>query len=329
MNLNISSADMLQALARFAGARVLVIGDIILDHFLWGSVSRISPEAPVPVVNVTRENLMLGGAANVLHNLYALGAKASLCGVIGNDVMGDQLLGLLADVSSSTDGVVKVDDRPTIKKTRVIAHNQQVVRVDREVNQPVPAEAVEQILAHINANIENFDAVIISDYAKGLITESFMERLRGCLAKHQTVPLIIDPKPGRSACYHGVTLITPNNHEAEQMSAIAIRDEASLLHAAETLLDELSCEAMLITRGEAGMALLERGKKLLTIPTVAKEVFDVTGAGDTVIATLSVGLAVGLPFGTAATLANVAAGIVVGKVGTATVTVAEIQEAIR
>jgi len=329
LNFHISSADMLQALARFAGARVLVIGDIILDHFLWGSVSRISPEAPVPVVNVTRENMMLGGAANVLHNLYALGAEASLCGVIGNDPMGDQLLGLLAEVSSSSAGVVKVDDRPTIKKTRVIAHNQQVVRVDREVNQPVPAEAVERILAHIDAHIDEFDAVIISDYAKGLITESFMKSLRDCLAKHRPVPLIVDPKPGRSACYHGVTLITPNNHEAEQMSGVAIRDEASLLRAAESLLEELSCESMLITRGESGMALLERGKPLLTIPTVAKEVFDVTGAGDTVIATLSVGLAVGLPFGTAATIANVAAGIVVGKVGTATVTVAEIQGAIK
>jgi len=329
LNVNVSSADMLQALARFTGARVLVVGDIILDHFLWGSVSRISPEAPVPVVNVTRENMMLGGAANVLHNLYALGAKASLCGVIGNDVMGDQLLGLLADVSASTDGVIKVDDRPTIKKTRVIAHNQQVVRVDREVNQPVPVEAVEKILAYIDANIDNFDAVIISDYAKGMITESFMEQLRDCLAKHQSVPLIVDPKPGRSACYHGVTLITPNNLEAEKMSGISIHDEASLLEAAQSLLAELSCEAMLITRGEAGMALLERGKPLFTIPTVAKEVFDVTGAGDTVIATLSVGLAVGLPFGTAATLANIAAGIVVGKVGTATVSITEIQEAIK
>jgi len=329
LNLTLSSAEMLQALARFAGARVLVIGDIILDHFLWGTVSRISPEAPVPVVNVTRENMMLGGAANVLHNLYALGAKASLCGVIGNDVMGDQLLGLLAEVSDSTAGVVKVDDRPTIKKTRVIAHNQQVVRVDREVNQPVPDEAVERILAHIDAHLDDFDAVIVSDYAKGLITETFMARLSDCLGRHRPVPVIVDPKPGRSRCYHGVTLITPNNLEAEKMSGIAIRDEASLLQAAEALLAELACEATLITRGEAGMALLERGKPLLTIPTVAKEVFDVTGAGDTVIATLAVGLAVGLSFGTAATIANVAAGIVVGKVGTATVTVSEIQEAIK
>lgn len=329
MNIDVSSSDMLQALARFSGARVLVVGDIILDHFLWGSVSRISPEAPVPVVNVTRENVMLGGAANVLNNLHALGAKASLCGVIGNDIMGDQLLELLTAVSSSTAGVVKVDDRPTIKKTRVIANNQQVVRVDREVSKEVPASAIEEIIAYIDSDIDNFDAVIISDYAKGLITESFMERLRGCLAKHKSVPVIVDPKPGRSACYHGVTLITPNNHEAEQMAGIAIRDDESLLKAAETLLGNLSCDAVLITRGEAGMALLERGKPLYTVPTVAKEVFDVTGAGDTVIATLSVGLAVGLSFGTAATLANIAAGIVVGKVGTATVSIPEIQGAIK
>ena len=329
MNLNVSSADMLQALAKFAGARVLVVGDIILDHFLWGTVSRISPEAPVPVVNVTRENMMLGGAANVLHNLYALGAKASLCGVIGNDTMGDQLLGLLAEVSSAVDGVVKVADRPTIKKTRVIAHNQQVVRVDREVDQPVPDEAVAKIIAYIDANIDNYDAIIVSDYAKGLITESFMEQLRGCLSRHRAVPVIVDPKPGQSRCYQGVTLITPNNLEAEKMSGIVIRDGETLLKAAENLLGELSCEAVLITRGEAGMALLERGKPLFTIPTVAKEVFDVTGAGDTVIATLAVGLAVGLSFGIAATMANIAAGIVVGKVGTATVSIAEIQGAIK
>jgi len=324
----LSATEMLQALDRFPAANVLVIGDIILDHFLWGSVSRISPEAPVPVVNVTRESLMLGGAANVLHNLYGLGARATLCGVIGDDVAGDQLLSLLGDLSSPTAGVVKVANRTTTKKTRVIAHSQQVVRVDREVCQEPPAETVDRILAFIDGQIDRFDAIIVSDYAKGLITVPFMERLRRCLASHRSLPLIVDPKPGRSQCYRGVTVITPNNTEAEQMSGIAIRDEASLLAAATKLLDELACQAMLITRGEHGMALLERGQPLLTIPTRAKEVFDVTGAGDTVIATLALGLAIGLSFGKAATIANAAAGIVVGKVGTATVSIPELREAL-
>ncbi len=322
----ISTAEMLQALARFSSAKVLVIGDIILDHFLWGSVSRISPEAPVPVVNVTRETLMLGGAANVLHNLYALGAKASLCGVVGDDPMGEELLRLLAALPSPTGGVVRVAGRPTTKKTRVIAHNQQVVRVDRELRQEPPPEALERIIAQVDAQVDDFDAIIVSDYAKGLISPDFMARLKTCLAGHRPLPLIVDPKPGRSQCYHGVSVITPNNLEAEQMSGIAIRDEASLLAAARRLLDELDCQAMLITRGEHGMALLERGKPLFTIPTVAREVFDVTGAGDTVIATLALGLAIGLSFGAAASIANVAAGVVVGKVGTATVSVGEIRE---
>ena len=328
MNPAISSTEILQALARFSSAKVLVIGDIILDHFLWGSVSRISPEAPVPVVNVTRENLMLGGAANVLNNLYALGAKSSLCGLIGDDAMGDELLRLLDGLSSSTDGVVKVGDRPTTKKTRVIAHHQQVVRVDREVRLEPPAEAVERIIAYIDAHVDDFDAIIISDYAKGLISPTFMARLKTCLAAHRPLPLIVDPKPGRSQCYQGVSVITPNNLEAEQMSGIAIHDEASLLAAARRLMDELDCRALLITRGEHGMALLERDQPLFTIPTVAKEVFDVTGAGDTVIATLALGLAIGLSYGAAATIANLAAGIVVGKVGTATVSVTEIEEAL-
>jgi D-glycero-beta-D-manno-heptose-7-phosphate kinase len=320
--------ELRQAVARFNSANILVIGDIIVDHFIWGTVSRISPEAPVPVVNVTHENLLLGGAANVLHNLYALGAKATLCGVIGKDGIGDDLLGLLSALDSPGHGVIRVDDRPTIKKTRIVAQSQQVVRVDREHRAELPAACLGEIKGFLSDHLASFDAVIVSDYAKGMISIPLMEELRRLLAMNGGIPLIVDPKPGRPERYRGATVITPNHHEACLMSGMTIEDENTLLAAAKKLLEELACEAVLVTRGEAGMALLERGHDLYTIPTVAKEIYDVTGAGDTVAATLALGLAVGVPLAAAATLANYAAGIVVGKVGTATASTSELMRAI-
>jgi D-glycero-beta-D-manno-heptose-7-phosphate kinase len=326
---SLQSEDLRQAVARFSSANILVVGDIIVDHFIWGTVSRISPEAPVPVVNVTHENLLLGGAANVLHNLYALGARATLCGVIGKDSIGDELLGLLAALPSPTQGVFRVDDRPTIKKTRIVAQNQQVVRVDRERRGELPVVCMEEIKRFLAENLHNFDAVIVSDYAKGMINMPLMDELRRLLAVNGGTPLVVDPKPGLLERYRGATIITPNNYEACLMSGVAIEDEKTLLAAARKLLDELACEAILLTRGEAGMALLERGQGgLYAIPTVAKEIYDVTGAGDTVAATLALGLAVGLPFAAAAILANYAAGIVVGKVGTATASTTELLRSI-
>ena len=324
----LQSEDLRLAVAGFQKANVLVIGDIIVDHFIWGSVSRISPEAPVPVVNVTRETVLLGGAANVLNNLYALGARATLCGVVGADPIGDQLLGLLADLSSPTRGVIRAGDRPTIKKTRIIAQSQQVVRVDREVKGELSGACVGQIKKFLAENLHAFDAVIVSDYAKGLITPAFMEELRRLLAGNGNPPLVVDPKPGPSERYRGATVITPNHHEAALMSGLAIHDEESLTAAARALLAGLECRAVLVTRGEAGMALLEQGEELFSIPTVAKEVYDVTGAGDTVAATLALGLASGLSLPAAATLANYAAGIVVGKVGTATAKADELLQVI-
>jgi D-glycero-beta-D-manno-heptose-7-phosphate kinase len=324
----LQSEDLRQAVARFGSANILVVGDIIVDHFIWGTVSRISPEAPVPVVNVTHENLLLGGAANVLHNLYALGARATLCGVIGKDGIGDELLGLLVALPSPTRGIIRVDDRPTIKKTRIVAQNQQVVRVDRERRGELPAACMEEIQCFLAENLHSFDAVIISDYAKGMINTRLMEELRRLLAANGGMPLVVDPKPGLPERYRGATIITPNHHEACLMSGMVIDDEKTLLAAARKLLEELACEAILVTRGEAGMALLEKGRDLYTIPTVAKEIYDVTGAGDTVAATLALGLAVGLPYAAAAILANYAAGIVVGKVGTATASTTELLKAI-
>lgn len=315
-------------LARFPKARVLVIGDIVVDHFIWGSVSRISPEAPVPVVNVTRENLLLGGAANVLHNLYDMGGQAVLCGVIGNDMMGGKLLELLGELNSPTDGIFKAADRPTTKKTRIVAQSQQVVRFDREQSGDIPAESLEQITAYLDGNLAGFDAVVVSDYDKGVIGADLMDHLRRSLEKNGGIPLVVDPKPSRTERFRGATIMTPNNHEAELMSGMKITDEESLLAAAAQLQSQLQTEAMLITRGEAGMALFEKDKPLYTIPTVAREVFDVTGAGDTVVATLALGLAAGLNFIDAATIANMAAGIVVGKVGTATASTAELEKAL-
>jgi len=313
--------------ARFKRARLLVIGDIIIDHFIWGSVSRISPEAPVPVVDVTRENLLLGGAANVLNNLYALGSQATLCGVIGNDIMGEQLIKLLTELGSSTLGLIKTDDRPTTKKTRVIAQSQQVVRFDREKRGELPPTQQQQVFNFIDSVLDHIDAIIISDYGKGMITLRLMDFLRERLAGlNRKIPVIVDPKPGQPERFKGVTIITPNNHEAELMSGMRFTTENELIRAADKLLDIIQSEAILITRGEAGMTLLERNKPLVTIPTVAKEVYDVTGAGDTVIATLALGLAADLSFFDAATLANTAAGIVVGKVGTATVSLKELLE---
>lgn len=313
------------ALPRFKEANILVIGDIIIDHFIYGSVSRISPEAPVPVVNVRREDLLLGGSANVLHNLHALGGTGAICGVIGRDIMGEQLLSLLDDIDSPTSGVIHCDDRPTTKKTRIIAQNQQVVRFDREVTGPLEAEVIAQMCRFLDDNISSFQAVVVSDYDKGVICPAIVDHLR-TLRKSHNIPMVVDPKPGHPEFFRGATLITPNNLEAELMSGLKITDSDSLLAAATKLKEELESEAVLITRGEAGMALLSGDKPLFTIPTVAKEVYDVTGAGDTVIATLALGLAVGLSHAEAAAIANYAAGIAVGKVGTATASPEELLE---
>lgn len=312
------------AVAKFPDARILVIGDIILDHFIWGTVTRISPEAPVPVVNVTHENLLLGGSANVLNNIYGLKASATICGVIGTDIMGDHIEQLLRDLGSPTDGIIRIADRPTTIKTRIVAQGQQVVRFDREETRDIDPGGLETIFKFLDAHLADFDAVIISDYAKGIVNDSLMAYLQKKLKDCPQIPMVVDPKPGSKKRLQGATLITPNHHEAEQMSGIKIVDEESLQAAGAALLEKLDSKAVLITRGEAGMSIFEKDKPMVTIPTMAKEVFDVTGAGDTVIATLALGLAADLSFVEAAALANFAAGVVVGKVGTATASIAEI-----
>ncbi len=316
------------AVDRFADTRILVIGDVIVDQFIWGSVSRISPEAPVPVVNVTREELLLGGSANVLRNIISLGGSCALCGIIGSDSMGEELLGLMREVGAPVEGLVR-GTRPTTLKTRVVAQGQQVVRYDREKSGSPSRATLDNLLAYLNTHLAEFDAVIVSDYSKGVVNEQLMTSLHLLLDTLRTrtgrpIPLIVDPKPANLHRFVGATIITPNNHEASQISGIDINDTQSLLAAARLIRDEIDCSGVLITRGEAGMALLEGEHDLVTIPTMAKEVYDVTGAGDTVAATLALGLAAGCSMTDAAVLANHAAGIVVGKVGTASVSRGEL-----
>ncbi len=314
---------------RFGAVRILVIGDVIMDQFIWGTVSRISPEAPVPVVNVGREEFLLGGSANVLRNIVSLGGAGGLCGLIGDDAMGEELLRLMERLPAPAEGLIR-GRRPTTVKTRVVAQGQQVVRFDREKSGPPAARTLRRMLAFLETHLHEFDAVIVSDYAKGVVNEDLMVRLHRLLAdireqSGRPLPLIVDPKPVNLHRFTGATIITPNHLETEKMSEMTITDERTLLAAARRIREEIGCGAVLVTRGEAGMALLEGDNGLVTIPTMAKEVFDVTGAGDTVAATLALGLAVGGTFRQAAVLANHAAGIVVGKVGTAPVSADELR----
>lgn len=321
-----------ERLARCADASVLVIGDIIIDHFLWGTASRISPEAPVPVVNVHREDFLLGGSANVLRNIVSLGGRGVLCGIVGDDAMGMKVVELVGRLGVSAEGLV-TGKRPTTVKTRVVAQGQQVVRFDREQTGLPSRHSLDALLHFLEQYIHTVDAVVVSDYAKGMVSELLMVRLHQLLhavrrREQRPLPLIVDPKPANIHFFVGATVMTPNHHEAMQIAGLRIDDERSLMAAARHIRDDIGCGAVLITRGEAGMALLQGDGELVTIPTTAKEVYDVTGAGDTVAATLALGLAAGCSMREAAVLANHAAGIVVGKIGTACATADELRAAI-
>jgi len=314
-------------LAGFRGLKVVVLGDLMLDHFIWGSVSRISPEAPVPVVRVTRESFHLGGAGNVIANLAALGAAPVPVGAAGADEAGRRMLEALAAIGAPRDGIVEVPSRATTKKTRVVAHAQQVVRFDREEDAPLPADAAEKLIGFALAALRGAKALIVSDYEKGAVTESLLAALLP-EARRLGVPAIVDPKPAHFAAYRPITAITPNTGEASQMSGIAIRDDPSAERAARRILEALEGPAVLLTRGEHGMLLAERGSDSVTIPAAAREVYDVTGAGDTVASAFALTMAAGGTARESAGIANVAASIVVGKVGTATASVEEILAAL-
>jgi D-glycero-beta-D-manno-heptose-7-phosphate kinase len=322
-----SGAELRAWIDRFRDTRILVIGDIILDKYVWGHVSRISPEAPVPVVEVKQETRHLGGAANVVNNIASLGGHAVLCGVIGNDHSGREIVERIEEMGLPSSGIVRVADRPTSVKSRVVAHNQQVVRFDRESRKTIALDAIQRILAFIKEVGKDIDAIIVADYGKGVVSGPMMKGLRGLVWQTGTI-LGVDPKTGNFDSYNGVDVITPNHHEAGSYCGVEIEDEDGLLHAGRRMLEDLGTRSVLITQGKDGMTLFERSGEVSHIPTVARKVFDVTGAGDTVISTLCMGLAAGMDMKSAAVVSNFAAGIVVGELGTSAVTVEALKQAV-
>ena len=319
-----SLADDLKRLEEIGGDSILVVGDLMLDRFIWGSVRRISPEAPVPVVEVERESQHLGGAANVVSNIVALGARAVPFGVIGADANADLLEAEFRRDGVDTSSIVRDAARPTTTKTRIVAHNQQVVRADRELRDPIGPEVEDAIERAFAAHLDEADGVVVSDYDKGLLAGGLLARLLA-RAGVRGIPVCLDPKVRRFSAYRPVTVITPNHHEAEAATGLRASTDAELEACARAIREMLDGPSVLITRGEAGMSLLDASGVATHVPTTAREVYDVTGAGDTVIGTLALALAAGASMVEAAVIANYAAGIVVGKVGTATTTAAELK----
>ncbi len=329
----VSAKRAKEIIENFPRSRVLVVGDMMVDHFIWGKVSRISPEAPVPVVEVKRESYLLGGSANVLNNVLAMGGKCFAGGVIGDDDMGRWLVRELRKRKVDTGGVIEERDRPTTVKTRIVAHSQQMVRYDRESTQSIHAESAGRIIKYIKKIRGSLGAVIISDYSKGVISEKLLNGIRQATAGSRMV-VCVDPKQSDFSLYRGFDVVTPNHHETER--ALGIEDingkgagqQVKVRRAVEALLDRFQIKALLVTRGEEGMSLYEKDASMTHIPAFAREVFDVTGAGDTAIGVFALSLAAGATFREAAFLANQAAGIAVGKVGTATVSRDELLRAL-
>ena len=324
---NIDRNYLNKGIDNFGKSMILVIGDIMLDRFIWGNVSRISPEAPVPVVEVERETIMLGGAANVVNNLVSLGGNVMMCGIVGDDSTGEQIISKLNELDVDTTGIAIEHDRPTSVKTRIIAHAQQVVRYDRETRDSLNPETTKSILDFIHDQRDKLAAIIVSDYGKGVVTRELMEGVKGLMSARD-LPLAVDPNVKNFPLYEGVTIITPNHSEAQEVAGIDIVDEESLRRVGEKLLQSFRCRALLITRGKDGMTLFEEEGRVTHIKSIARKVYDVTGAGDTVIATLTLGIAGGLDMKSAAYLSNLAAGIVVGEIGTSTVKIDNLKELI-
>ncbi len=312
---------------KFQRRRVLVIGDLMIDEYLWGDVDRVSPEAPVPVVSINSEDYTLGGAGNVVNNLSALGADVSVVGVVGTGPGGRLLLDKFREKGVNTEGIIAEAGRPTTRKTRVIAANQHVLRIDRETRLPVSEDTLEKLTTFVEERIEAFDIIIISDYDKGLLTPGLLSRLIAAARKHGKITAV-DPKGLDYSKYAGATILTPNRKEAALASGTEITGTETLLAAGEKIRGELGLHELLVTCGKDGMVLLKKEAEPFRIHSKARQVFDVSGAGDTVISVLGLALASGLSTEEAASLANVAGGIVVGKVGTATVTWEEIGAAL-
>jgi len=323
-----SKTILLNLIDKFPQTRTMVIGDIMIDHFIWGNVNRISPEAPVPVVTVTEESRRLGGAANVIRNISSLGGRVYSSGVVGNDEMGEKILQQFRLLNINTEGVIINNDRPTTIKTRIIGHNQQVVRFDREKISPLHPDSKQRIINYVKKCLPEINTIIISDYGKGVVSRDLVEEVT-FLSKNKKIPVIVDPKVENIDCYKGVTMITPNQYEAGDAVLVKILSDDDAVKASALLQKKIDCESVLITRGEHGMTLLEKNGSFTHIPTLATEVYDVTGAGDTVISTLGLALATGASAKVSSLLANYSAGIVIKKVGTASVKAEELRQAVK
>jgi D-beta-D-heptose 7-phosphate kinase/D-beta-D-heptose 1-phosphate adenosyltransferase len=320
--------NLLKLIDSFKKQSVLVIGDTMVDKFVWGKVKRISPEAPVPVVEVTKETETLGGAGNVANNIAALGGKAYIVSAIGDDGIGRALAEMMSSKNINGDYLVCDRDRPTIVKTRIIAVSQQLVRVDKEIKGSFHRSTEDKIIKNIETLIAKVNAVIISDYGKGVVSQKVLKRTIDA-ARKRKIPVTVDPKTENFKKYKRVTSITPNAKEAiEGMNAQAVKTESDIENLGKRILKTLNSDSVLITRSEKGMTLVQPGNKITNIPTRAKEVFDVTGAGDTVISTMTLALAANADLPTAAEIANFAAGIVVAKIGTATASPQELKNAV-
>lgn len=322
-----SGRRLRELVRKFSAVRVLVVGDLMLDRFVWGRVSRISPEAPVPVVHVTNEDERAGGAGNVVSNLIALGGRAAMSGQVGRDAAGKHLTTALGRLGASTDGIIASNHLHTTEKTRIIAHQQQVVRLDREAPPSADAAVARRVRDWVLAHRSRYDVLLVSDYGKGVIGPELLHALAEAQSRAPK-PWLVDPKRQNFEHYRRVSLVKPNREEAAAAAGVEIRDRKTLHAAGRRLLAQWEAEAVLISRGEEGIALFKPGAAVAEFPTVAREVFDVTGAGDTVMATCALALGAGGTYDEAAVLANYAAGVVVGKVGTATVTARELSDAI-
>lgn len=313
-------------IASFRQRKVLVVGDVMLDKYIWGDVTRISPEAPVPIIHVRKEEHIPGGASNVAANIAALEGSAILCGVIGKDEAARALLMACERGGIRGDGLVSTPDRPTTQKIRLMGGRQQLLRLDFEDAAMLPPLAREHLLEKLRSLAGWPEAIVVSDYAKGVISETVMNMLR-TVSQERGIPLITDGKPGNLHWFHDITLIKPNLREAAEMSGISVRNDEDLARMGNLLRDRQRC-SVLITMGDSGMALFETGKEMVRILTKPRGVFDVAGAGDTVAAVLALAMSAGFSVEASARLANAAAGIVVTKIGTASVTPRELAAAI-
>ncbi len=327
--MNTPQERLISFIPRLAGKRVLVVGDLMLDEYLLGDADRLSPEAPVPVVSIAEERCFLGGAGNVARNVASLGGIPSLVGQVGCDVNADKLRSILNE-HGIKHTLTESAWRPTTVKTRVLARRQQMLRLDRENASPFREDELEAILAAVDTSLPSHDVIVLSDYAKGLMSPAFMNGLKKRIAtQNRDIRVLIDPKPSNIACYQGATMLTPNTRETGECSSLPVSSREEILAAGRAILSRTGSPHLLTTLGPDGMALFLSQDEVWHIPTVAQDVFDVTGAGDTVIATVSLAISAGLELLPSCELANYAAGIVVARVGAATVIPEELETAIR